>query len=123
MSTRCNIVVLAGEARVVLYHHHDGYVEGVGFDLVERMKNVLKQGWRGADEFLNNLLKDSKDEYEFSTGSGLHGDIEYLYEVDCKVKTVKGWPMHHDWENDTMERGDEIDVVAAYEAAHKEKEA
>lgn len=37
-------------------------------------------------------------------------------------KTVKGWPMHHDWENDTMERGDEIDVVAAYEAVHGKKE-
>lgn len=32
--------------------------------------------------------------YEPSTG--IHGDIEYLYEIDLKAKALKGW--HHDGE-------------------------
>lgn len=121
MSTRSNIIVLIDEQKIVLYHHHDGYVEGVGFDLVERMNRVLYNEWQNADDLLNDLLKDKNDEYEFSTASGLHGDIEYLYEVDCEARTVKGWRMLHDWKLDTMKRDDkEIDVVAAYNKSKKE---
>lgn len=93
MSTRTNIVIKWGREKIVLYHHHDGYPEGVGADLKLMVKkNYLDNKYQSMYPFYvaNRLVKNkygmNDENYEITTG--LHGDIEYVYEIDCKIKTV-----------------------------------
>ena len=95
MSTRSNIFVDFNGERKQFYHHWDGYVEGVGKDLLVRMEMAitrarnaipysLKDDSNGLrtekayKEFLN--LLEEEGSYE-SEEIGLHGAIEYLYYV------------------------------------------
>jgi len=83
MSTRCNILfTVNGEKVVWLYHHCDGYPEGVGAWL----KNFIESKMDGRrcplwpDDLANRLVKGIEiqdDGYEITGGK--HGDIEYLY--------------------------------------------
>ena len=87
MSTRCHVIVKGSENEpqdqwAYIYHHHDGYPEGVGKDLgkafEEKIKsNVLghKYTWENVIEIITNI----DDEYEVD--NGIHGDEEYLYVV------------------------------------------
>ena len=95
MSTRSNIFVDFNGERKQFYHHWDGYVEGVGKDLLVRMEMAIARARnaipyslkddsyglsteRAYKEFLN--LLEEEGSYE-SEEIGLHGDIEYLYYV------------------------------------------
>lgn len=90
MSTRSNIFVDFNGERKQFYHHCDGYVEGVGKDLVvymeiaiARARNAIPYSLglrteKAHKEFLNILGKEGSYEPE---EIGLHGDIEYLYYV------------------------------------------
>lgn len=95
MSTRCCIEVVQtfgngeGDNRksCMLYHHHDGYPEGVGMDLKRRfIPDDTKYSW-DIDTIVNSLIKDKDDEYEFTAFK--HGDIEYLYVINCNEQTIK----------------------------------
>ena len=86
MSTRCQIKIIYLRQDVLLYHHYDGYPEGVGRDLIKR-RNQLNI-WDG-NIIVNNLVKDIKDEYEISYQ--VHTDIDYWYEIDCNRKTIRCW--------------------------------
>ena len=81
MSTRCNIIVRGFGQSFTLYHHHDGYPEGVGVDLKKRLAGNSFY----AAGFANRLIKDPNDEYEIA--GGLSSDIEYLYIVYIGSKT------------------------------------
>lgn len=99
MSTRCNIVLKTGRRffkDIYLYHHHDGYPEGVGADLVERLKDHFT-GLR-VEDIANKLVKDLDDEYEITTC--LHGDIEYLYVIDEEDKSLYYKPVDFGWDDD-----------------------
>ena len=86
MSTRCNIIIQEiNEKPIILYHHHDGYPQGVGFDLHCRLEQFL-DNWH-ADDIANSLVKDLEDEYEITTD--IHGDIEYLYVIECEQKELR----------------------------------
>lgn len=92
MSTRCCIKVIQKlgkkKAEVMLYHHHDGYPEGVGADLVNRSKDFGKaEGKWFIDDVVNSLVKDINDEYEVTLYN--HVDIEYLYTIDCNKMSIK----------------------------------
>ena len=95
MSTRSNIFVDFNGDRKQFYHHHDGYIEGVGADLLIRMgmavaraRNAIPYSLkddtvslrteRAYKEFLGLLEEEGSYEPE---EIGLHGDIEYLYYV------------------------------------------
>ena len=95
MSTRSNIFVDFNGERKQFYHNHNGYVEGVGNDLLVRMEIAIARARnaisyslkddisglrteRAYKEFLN--LLEEEGSYE-SEEIGLHGDIEYLYYV------------------------------------------
>ena len=95
MSTRSNIFVDFNGERKQFYHHWDGYVEGVGKDLLVRMEMAITRARdaipyslkedtfslrteRAYKEFLNLLEEEGSYEPE---EIGLHGDIEYLYYV------------------------------------------
>lgn len=101
MSTRCNILIKGHwtNKTICLYHHHDGYPEGVGEDLRKRVikfsqecKNFIK-GY--ALTFINELLNDKEDEYELTFD--IHGDIDYLYFLDWKTLTLRCYEVR-DWD-------------------------
>lgn len=95
MSTRSNIFVDFNGERKQFYHHCDGYVEGVGKDLVAYMKIAIARARnaipyslglrteKAYKEFLNILGKEGSYESE---ELGLHGDIAYLYYVEFSPK-------------------------------------
>lgn len=98
MSTRATIRLKEGENIVNLYHHHDGYPEGVGADLKDRLNNN-KNYW-DVYSFANLLIKDNNDEYELTNGQ--HGDEAYAYLIDFDTKTITcyhiGWH-EFEWKN------------------------
>ena len=88
MSTRCQIKITYLKREVLLYHHWDGYPEGVGLDLIKRQKQL--KTWDGniiVNELINNKHKD--DGYEIAYQ--VHTDIDYWYEIDCNRKTIRCW--------------------------------
>ena len=97
MSTRSNIFVDFKGERKQFYHHWDGYVEGVGKDLLIRMERAIARA-RNAIPYSQNSLKDDipglrteraykeflnilEEGFYEPEEIGLHGDIEYLYYV------------------------------------------
>lgn len=107
MSTRACIKIKEGlyvhyedttptECIITLYHHSDGYPDGVGSDL----KNYLETQWKDcpqwdaeriATELVRGAIKDDDGNadtgYEVATCE--HGDCEYGYIIDVKAKTLK----------------------------------
>lgn len=112
MSTRCNIKVFDNNHEVMLYHHCDGYPEYVGKNLFEKFGEKLKNKdcYLYVDDIVNGLIKDKEDDgYEWTTG--LHGDIEYLYEIDLINRELRCFPI--DWtgeDYDVMKKGSPIDL-------------
>ena len=76
MSTRSNIIIHSEieKKSCVLYHHCDGYPEGVGVHLCELIRSV---GFLSFDNTRTRIQEDS----DYETTDGIHGDIEYLYVV------------------------------------------
>lgn len=85
MSTRCNVVVKNGSKQTILYHHFDGYPEGVGKNLVEFMADKHSGEINDVDEFVKEL-KAFDNIYEDTLG--LHWDIEYLYVIWLDAESV-----------------------------------
>lgn len=87
MSTRCNIIIEDQNQKITLYHHHDGYPEGVGLYLYNNIGEKIKTGyWRATD--VANMLIKSKDDDEYELTTGLHGDIEFLYTIDLMTRKI-----------------------------------
>ena len=84
MSTRATIRLKEGENIVNIYHHYDGYPEGVGADLKDKLNNN-KNYW-DVYSFATLLIKDNNDEYELTNGQ--HGDEAYAYLIDFDTKTI-----------------------------------
>lgn len=94
MSTRATILIKSEKEnkRVSIYHHCDGYPEGVG----EFLKNILSS--LGRDWYVyniaNKLLKNQRDKY-YELTCGQHGDEEYAYLIDVDKRELKcysvGW--------------------------------
>lgn len=90
MSTRCNIKIVQLDcenhtgtyAPIWLYHHHDGYPQGVGREI-----QLLLNGcnYITAGQVARALLCSGEPMYDganwFEVTFGQHGDIDYLYEV------------------------------------------
>ena len=107
MSTRCQIKVTYLNREVLLYHHHDGYPEGVGFDLIQRQKKL--KSWDG-NILINKLVKDTTDEYEIAYL--IHTDLDYWYEIDCDRRTIRCWKVKGYTMSDHTEivKGDEVAI-------------
>lgn len=108
MSTRCNIVIEKKDDTLYLYHHCDGYPEGVGAELL-KLKDTLKRGMTPSDVY-DTLVYLYGDDYEPT--EGLHGDVEYVYTIkldddDAKIifkKCVRRNPMKYsEYSLDIME--------------------
>lgn len=93
MSTRCNIIIKDhSDERVVLYHHHDGYPEGVGHDLRGFLDKKFSGYWFPWTFGLANSLVKNRcglfdDEYEIT--SCIHSDIEFLYVINLKARSLR----------------------------------
>ena len=86
MSTRASILVKDNNDKCYLYHHHDGYPDGVGQTLVEYLKTKCGFSYWDLEEIVNELIKLENDEYEYTTC--IHGDEEYFYLIDCYKKEL-----------------------------------
>lgn len=82
MSTRANIIIkdAAGE-ECILYHHCDGYPEGVGIELQRFVRHVTDDN--NSAESLARFIMQQDAQYEPT--EGIHGDIEYLYTINTST--------------------------------------
>jgi hypothetical protein len=84
MSTRSNIIIKNNNEIVkTLYKHHDGYIAGVGVDLVRYL--IPLKTYRHTEP--RDLLSVLSNKYEVTTG--IHGDIEYLYTISFNEGNIK----------------------------------
>lgn len=103
MSTRCQVEVIANGKSVMLYHHCDGYPEGVGYCLL-KILDKSKEKWRSS-ELVNKMI--TRGDFEITFGN--HCDIEYYYELNFDKKKVNCMAVNN-W-GDTMEIEEHIDLV------------
>ncbi len=110
MSTRCQIEIIGSERSVLLYHHWDGYPEGVGFDLMQRAKKFKNYT---ASTIANELVKNNKEDDGYEISFCIHTDIEYWYEIDCRKHTIRCWKVKGFLLNDhaEVEKGEEIKFI------------
>ena len=96
MSTRCLVKIVEQDKEIQLYHHHDGYISGVGYDLIKRFLNEETLKLEIPNDIYivaNKLIKDLEDEYNVTVYK--HSDIEYLYVVDCDNNTITGYDVNN----------------------------
>lgn len=89
MSTRCQVKIIQDDSEILLYHHCDGYPEGVGFCLL-KLIDKYKNWW--ASELATKMVREGN----FEVSLDYHLDIEYLYEMDLDrgvvtCKAVDNW--------------------------------
>ena len=116
MSTRCNIIIREGKDKILLYHHHDGYPEGVGKDLLNYMQKTCDEH-RGvcAESVARELVKNETsrtglNDNGYVPAICIHYDIEYLYEIDTDRCTLRCWSVRLDWETGRYKRRRFIDM-------------
>lgn len=108
MSTRSEILIKEQgvyegkkwKRELKLYHHSDGYPEGVGKFLMEHVYSMLMSSNPSVDDITNYLIKNKEDD-TFEITSGKHVDIEYFYEVNITKKQIKCWSAHYNYEWDS----------------------
>jgi len=83
MSTRSNIKVVDNCGEILLYKHHDGYPTGE-HGIIEFLKPYLKRSGNSAEWMCKLLI----DETEVDVSSGIHGDIEWYYEVNVETNKI-----------------------------------
>jgi len=103
MSTRTNIQIKSKEDAKIygkeeaivihIYHHCDGYLSGVGIQLLNMLSKTQK--FDDSSDIANKLIKDKEDD-SFELTLGLHGDEEYFYEIDVDNKTFSASRDHGD---------------------------
>ena len=88
MSTRATIRVEDNEGEGLwIYHHCDGYPQGVG----EELKELLVKVGKYADiyDVANYLFKYGKKYGDYELTSDLHGDSEFVYNIDMGSRTLE----------------------------------
>ena len=124
MSTRCVVRIKRGDVGSVdIYHHRDGYPEGVGVQLlgtIERYFEGKPQNFElWSEELANRLVKNTDkklDDGGYQITLGKHGDLEYFYEIDFgkgdgltkqkALAAVRCWPLRFDWDGDWKDYDD-----------------
>lgn len=86
MSTRNNIILKHGKDLFQIYHHCDGYWEGVGVDLLKYFTSEFEWPETIVLSDIVSELESWDDQFEPEPDClELHGDIEYAYIVEfCK---------------------------------------
>ncbi len=92
MSTRATIKVTKNnETLYRIYHHCDGYPEGVGAELLYFFSNVEDEYWSSSK--LEGILDSEAYEFEYNNVD-MHGDEEYEYEIDLDKKTISCYDIY-----------------------------
>ena len=83
MSTIAAIIIKDTIKEINIYHHCDGYPEGVGQELTNFASNnkVLE-----SSKVFVEMLNEYDDAYRYT--SDVHGDEDYIYLVDIPTKTI-----------------------------------
>ena len=99
MSTRCVIRIKEKQYGKVnkldLYHHHDGYIEGVGFDLMRRFYDKDKKE-KNFNVFVNAYREENKAEFikkQYNDLALIFGTI--ISEIVQNAKEIK-YCFNHD---------------------------
>lgn len=129
MSTRCQIRIQDEFRSVDLYHHHDGYPEGVGADLKEYCSMLPNGKWsywsirRIANDFLKGELKlehcdgTIEPDMGYELTLGFHSDIEYAYLIDCEKRTLECRKLA--WDEDYKDLTDVLNNAKVVEIPEK----
>ena len=92
MSTRANIIIQDrqnDEKKEYLYHHWDGYVEGVGRTLAGILNTTPKQQLHVMDKVeLARWINKQDDSFEITTPT-MAPDADYVYTIDLPNKRVE----------------------------------
>ena len=92
MSTRANIFILndyGDDEKVVIYHHCDGYPEGVGKVLTRILHKFSTENHSTVSkEELANYICSSDKEFRI-TPPCMAGDAEYIYEINLSKRRVE----------------------------------
>lgn len=101
MSTRACIKIKASirlndddkkltECVITLYHHSDGYPDGVGKDLKRYLRDVVsKWSWWMPEDIATNLVRGELDgDTGYEVAICEHADCEYGYLIDCDNETL-----------------------------------
>jgi hypothetical protein len=87
MSIRCKILIeKGGDIQAVLYRHSDGYIEGVGLDLVKALMFLVRLKTPVTCEDLLSLLPD-----DYVITRGMRVDIAYFYTIRFTDTNIKLW--------------------------------
>lgn len=99
MSTRAFIRIIdPGFGKIDLYHHSDGYPDGIGVDLKSVLNHICKDPEYGCRDLIQDKL--GLHDATYAPALCLPGDVEYVYVIDCKDKTIKCF--RHNW-NESFE--------------------
>ena len=116
MSTRSVIKIIDAETNkeVLLYHHFDGYIKGVGFDILKEFYDIKTRSMReccNVDVLINNFIKNDFvyiDDNSYEYMSVIPADIEYLYTLIYNNGLLHLTAQHVDnWE-------DKIKIIHTY---------
>ena len=78
MSTRCMIKIYKKNfASEFVYHHCDGYPDGVGSELIKILRYYRNVEW--TPNKIANILEAYDSQYENDGDVNAHGDEDYLY--------------------------------------------
>ena len=91
MATRCNIIIKReNEPMFQLYHHWDGYTDGVGNELLDMLQSKSTEN---TQVVIDHILQDDGYEYEGVNGEEckLHADIDYLYVIDLAKNMLQAY--------------------------------
>ena len=102
MSTRSQIVIDVaqsysednknnGTKRTSFYHHHDGYLNGVGMELIKtliKLESEEIETIKSLIYFTSFLKRNLNCFYEEEPNYEMHGDIEFLYHIKVTKKGV-----------------------------------
>ena len=84
--------------QIKLYHHHDGYPEGVGRFLIEQVLPQLQNSNSNSCDDVANFLIKHEEDCEFEVTLYNHVDIEYRYIIDIPKKEIQCLEGHYsDW--------------------------
>lgn len=92
MSTRANIFIrndYDDNEKVVIYHHYDGYPEGVGKDLTCILQKFSKEKHVNVSkEELANFICNSDSNFRITTPFET-ADVEYIFEINLVRHSVE----------------------------------
>jgi hypothetical protein len=109
MSTRAHIIIKEWDNQIHLYHHCDGYPEGIGIDLKNIIHKLAEDPEYRTRDLIQGKLIPGDDSY--APALCLHGDEEYVYVIDCVEKSIKCY--QHEWDvslEDTIRPENEIEI-------------